>query len=50
MRGDAIHALWFEAFDDQFGYNMCIQCRADTADDEAMLAVMRSFRADPELE
>ena len=50
MRGDAIHALWFEAFDDQFGYNMCIQCSADTADDEAMLAVMRSFRTDPELE
>ena len=50
MRGDAIHALWFEAFDDQFGYNMCIQCPADTADDEAMLAVMRSFRADPERE
>ena len=50
MRGDAIHALWFEAFDDLFGYNMCIQCSADTADDEAMLAVMRSFRADPERE
>ena len=50
MRGDALHALWFEAFDDQFGYNMCIQSSADTADDEAMLAVMRSFRADPERE
>ena len=50
MRGDAIHALWFEAFDDQFGYNMCIQCSAKTADDEAMLAVMRSFSADPERE
>ena len=50
MRGDAIHALWFEAFNDQFGYNMCIQSNADTADDEAMLAVMRSFHADPERE
>ena len=50
MRGDALHALWFEAFDDQYGYNMCIQSSADTADDEAMLAVMRSFRADPERE
>ena len=50
MRGDALHALWFEAFDDRFGYNMCIQCSAETADDEAMLAVMRSFRADPERE
>ncbi len=50
MRGDAIHALWFEAFDDRFGYNMCIQSVADPADDEAMLAVMRSFRADPERE
>ena len=50
MRGDAVHALWFEAFDDQFGCNMCIQCSADDADDEAMLAVMRSFHADPERE
>ena len=50
MRGDAIHALWFEAFDDRFGYNMCIRCGADAADDEAMLAIMRSFRADPERE
>ena len=50
MRGDAIHTLWFEAFDEQFGYNMCIQSSAKTADDEAMLAVMRSFRADPERE
>ena len=50
MRGDALHALWFEAFDDQFCYNMCIQSIADPADDEAMLAVMRSFRADPERE
>ena len=50
MRGDARHALWFEAFDDQFGYNMCIQSRAKTADDETMLAVMRSFSADPERE
>ncbi len=50
MCGNAIHALWFEALDDQFGYNMCIQCSAKTADDEAMLAVMHSFRADPERE
>ena len=50
MRGDALHALWFEAFDDRSGYNMCIQSIADPADDEAMLAVMRSFRADPERE
>lgn len=50
MRGEATHVLWFEAFDDLFGYNMCVQCNADYADDEAMLAVMRSFRADPERE
>ena len=50
MRGEATHALWFEAFDDLFGYNMCIQCGADAAYDETMLAVMRSFRADPERE
>ncbi len=50
MRGAAIHALWFEAFDDQFGYNMCMYGSAETADDEAMLDVMRSFRADPERE
>ena len=50
MRGAAIHALWFEAFDDQFGYNMCMYGSAETADDEAMLDVMRSFSADPERE
>ena len=50
MRGDDLHALWFEAFDEQFGYNICMWNSAKTADDEAMLAVMRSFRADPERE
>lgn len=50
MRGDAIHTLWFEAFDDLFGYNMCIQCSAETADDEALLTIMRSFQAEPERE
>lgn len=50
MRGDALHALWFEAFGEQFGYNICMWNRAETADDDAMLTVMRSFRADPERE
>ncbi len=47
MRGDALHALWFEAFDDRFGYNMCLQSGAKAADDDVLLAMMRSFRADP---
>ncbi len=50
MRGDTLHALWFEAFDEQFGYNICMWNRAETANDDAMLAVMRSFRAEPERE
>ena len=50
MRGDVLHALWFEAFDEQFGYNVCLWNRAETANDEALLAMMRSFRADPERE
>ena len=50
MRGDNLHALWFEAFDEQFGYNICMWNSAETADDDAMLAVMRSFCADPERE
>ena len=50
MRGDGLHALWFEAFDDTFGYNICMWSKGTAADDDAMLAVMRSFRADPERE
>ncbi len=50
MRGDDLHALWFEAFDEQFGYNICMWNRAETADDDVMLSVMRSFCADPERE
>ena len=50
MRGDSLHALWFEAFDDLFGYNMCLQSSAKKADDDTLLAVMRSFSADPERE
>lgn len=50
MRGDALHTLCFEAFDDLYGYNLCMECSAKKADDEAMLAVMRSFRADAERE
>ena len=49
MRGSALHALWFEAFDEHFGYNMCIECNITTADD-AMLAVMRSLSVNPDIE
>ncbi|MBQ7455932.1 MAG: hypothetical protein IJS53_05755 [Clostridia bacterium] len=50
MRGDALCALCFEAFDDQFGFNFCLQCGAGEVDEDALLSVMRSFRADPERE
>ncbi|NLF27601.1 MAG: hypothetical protein GX592_06850 [Clostridiales bacterium] len=46
MRGDSAHALWFEAFSKEFGYNMCLSGPPDDEQDARMLALMRSFRAD----
>ena len=46
MRGANLHALYFEARTKHFGYNMAISGPATDAQDELMLAAMRSFRAD----
>ncbi len=46
MQGSENHALWFEAFTTDFGYNVCLMGEATDEQDQAMLALMRSFRAD----
>lgn len=50
MRGSAAHTLWFEAFTERFGYNMVITGPATEAQDQAALAMMRSFCADADRE
>lgn len=50
MRGGSAHALWFEAFSKEFGYNMCLSGPPDAEQDERILALMRSFRADADRE
>lgn len=47
MRGKEGHALWFEAFSAEFGYNMCLYGKPDEEEEQRMLALMRSFQADP---
>ena len=48
MRTPQVHALWFEVKTDNFGYNGVIIGSAGS--DERMLAMMRSFRADVQIE
>ncbi len=43
MRGDRRHALWFEAFTEKMGYNVCVDGEATDELDEKMLSLMRSF-------
>ena len=50
MHGKSSQALWFEAFSENYGYNMVLYGDASKAQDEIMLSVMRSFQVDPELE
>ena len=50
MRGRAAHALWFEAFTEDFGYNLCLYGSPTQEQDQKMLNLMRSFRADGERE
>ncbi|MBQ2954178.1 MAG: hypothetical protein IJE07_11670 [Clostridia bacterium] len=50
MRGDAMHTLWFEATTEAYGYNMTLSGEPTEAWDEALLAVMRSFGADDQIE
>lgn len=50
MRGSVQHALWFEAFTDDFGYNLCLYGAPTQEQDQAMISLMRSFRADAQRE
>ena len=43
MSGTDCRALWFEALDERFGYNMCIRADAAAVDDETLCAMMRSL-------
>jgi len=50
IRGSSLHALWFEAFTEDFGYNLCLYGKPTEEQDQKMLSLMRSFRADTERE
>ena len=50
MQGSAMHTLWFEAFTENFGYNMTLSGKPDAEADEVLLGIMRSFTADAEQE
>lgn len=50
MQGSAMHTLWFEAFTENFGYNMTLSGEPTAEADEMLLGVMRSFTADAEQE
>ncbi len=49
LRAETKNVLWFEAFDDSFGYNVCLEYDPGIPDD-TVLAMMRSFRANAERE
>lgn len=46
MQGSSIHTLWFEAFTENFGYNMTLSGAPTAESDAALLGIMRSFAAD----
>jgi len=50
VQGSSMHALWFEAFTENFGYNMTLSGEAAEDSDEMLLGIMRSFRVDTEHE
>lgn len=50
MRGSAMHTLWFEATTEAYCYNMTLSGKPTEEWDETLLAVMRSFGADAQLE
>ena len=50
MKGHSAHALWFEAFSEKFGYNICLYGAPEEEQNLRMLALMRSFQVDPERE
>lgn len=50
MRGDRYHALWFEAFTENMGYNVCVSSEAADEQDEKMFSLMRSFEVNASIE
>lgn len=50
MQGSSMHTLWFEAFTENFGYNMTLSGEATAESDELLLGIMRSFCVDTEHE
>ena len=50
MQGSTMHTLWFEAFTENFGYNMTLSGAPTAEADAVLLAIMRSFRADATIE
>ena len=50
MQGSAMHTLWFEAFTENFGYNMTLSGEPTEESDAVLLAIMRSFQADAAIE
>ncbi len=50
MGGDSLLALWFEAFDDSYGYNVCMETEPGEENEKLLTETMRSFRVDPERE
>lgn len=50
MRGDRRHALWFEAFTDKMGYNVCVHSDPTDEQDEKLLSLMRSFEVNEDME
>lgn len=50
MQGSGMHTLWFEAFTENFGYNMTLSGEPTAEADAVLLGIMRSFCADAEQE
>lgn len=50
MRGNVHHALWFEAFTDTMGYNICVYGEATDEQDAKMMDLMRSFETNGDME
>ncbi len=50
MRGDIRHALWFEAFTDKMGYNVCVFGMPTEEQDAKLLQLMRSFEVNEDME
>ena len=50
MQGSTMHTLWFEAFTENFGYNMTLSGAPTAESDAVLLDIMRSFQANAAIE